>query len=541
MASRNSVRAPTNAPVSSSLRVPATSNSLVKSLIRLTKSSLIDLALQWLQEESHPACAPYLASNRNLEEEVDEDYLWSPAETVEELRLTYHRLRFEYNINKRYIIDRILDGDWRRGLCLYQVATIDLQYLTENDKAFRWTALKLVPHSEDEEGDQQPLKKKRRIGPAPYPTISPTTFLRNLQHEISPLVKAHYHLHQIHTTQKLSIIRICVADSPYADPQSSLQSPVLFTDPNRTIFIALPDSCPFIYISVSGGTKESVSAKKKSISPRMDITSLKRTVLEGIPKALSKSQHRYALESTSLTARSLSTMLALRGNRGTNAANGIYTIFAKGAVDNSPIDAEKTSFAQKILQACDGREDKGDGTNVSELSIRINEPTEKRTALVEKSTNLPRPRIPQCEEDKINLKVAAAARFGITEDLRAKRETTEPEPSGLDRLQIRLDEDLFSPNAKSSPASVVNIVQHDVDPFNQSSTADQTLGSQPRQGSARMTLTFQGSNIVLGIRKLVESGAIGVEKLPAWMTGEEGISGGTVRDGVVIHGKGSGA
>ena len=540
MASRTSVRAPTNAPVSSSLRVPSTSNSLVKSLIRLSKSSLIDLALQWLQEENQPTCAPYLASNRNLEEEVDEDYLWSPAETVEELRLTYHRLRFEYNIYKRHIIDRILDGDWRRGLCLYQVATIDLQYLSENDRAFRWTALKLVPHSEDEEGDQQPLKKKRRIGPAPYPTISPTTFLRNLQHEISPLVKAHYHLHQTNTPQKLSIIRICVAYSPYADPQSSLQSPMLFTDPNRTIFIALPDSCPFIYISVSGGTKESVSAKKRSVSARMDITSLKRTVLEEIPKALSKSQHRYAFESTSLTARSLSTMLALRGNRGTNAANGIYTIFAKGAVDNSPIDAEKASFAEKILQACVGKEDKGESTNVSELSLRINEPTETRTALVEKSTNVLRPRFPKCEEDRINLKIAAAARFGITENLQAKRETSESEPGGLDRLQIRLDEDLFSLNAKSSPASVVNIVQHDIDPFNQSSTADQTLGGQPRQGSARMTLTFQGSNIVLGIRKLVESGVIGVEKLPAWMTGEEGISGGTVRDGVVVHGKGSG-
>jgi central kinetochore subunit Mis15/CHL4 len=476
---------------------------------------------------------------------VDEDYLWSPADTVEELRLIYHRMRFEKNISKRYIIDRVLDGDWRRGLCLYQVATIDLQYLSENDKAFRWTALKLVPQIDDEEVDQQPLKKKRRVDAAPYPTISPITFLQNLQHEISPVVKAHYYLHQIHTPQKLSIIRICVADSPYADPQSSPQSPVLFTDPNRTIFIALPDSCPYIYVSVSGGAKESVSSKKKPVLARMDITSLKRTVLEEIPKAMSKSQHRYSLESTSLTARSLSTMLALRGNSGTNAANGIYTIFARGVVDNSPIDAEKTTFAQKILQACEGKEDGGENKNVSKLSFRINEPTEKRTALVEKSTNIPKARIPKSEEERINLKIAAAARFGIEETLQAKRETAESEPAaavgGLDRLQIKLDEDLFSPNAKPSSSTKHNVSQDDIDPFYQTSPADHTMGSQPRQGSARMTLTFQGSNIVLGIRKLVESGVIGVEKLPAWMTGEEAISGGTVRDGVVVHGKGSGA
>ncbi|KAL9626080.1 MAG: hypothetical protein Q9164_007950, partial [Protoblastenia rupestris] len=207
MVPRHCVRASTTASVPSALRVPSTTKSLLRSLVRLSKPSLIDLALLWLQEENQATCAPYLTSNRNLEEEVDEDYLWSPAETIEELRLTYNSMRLETNINKRFIIDRILDGDWRRGLSLYQVATIDLQCLNENDKAFRWTALKLVPRSNNEEDEEQPVKKKRKIDSAPYPTISPSTFLQNLQHEVSPIVKAHYYLHQIHTPQNLSVIR----------------------------------------------------------------------------------------------------------------------------------------------------------------------------------------------------------------------------------------------------------------------------------------------------------------------------------------------
>ena len=545
MAPRKPIRAPTNASVPDTLRVPSTAKSLVRSLIRLSKSSLIDLALQWLLEENQATCAPYLARNRNLEEEVDEDYLWSPAETVEELRLTYHQMRFEINLNKRYIIDRILDGDWRRGLSLYQVASIDFQCLSENDNALRWTALKLVPLNDDEESGQEPLKKKRKMNPAPYSAVSPATFLRNLQHEISPLVKAHYYFHRLHGPHNLSVIRICVADSPYANPQSTTQSSLLFADPNRIIFIALPDSCPYVYVSVSGTAQSSASTRKKALSARMDTTSLKRTVLEEIPKALSKPQHRYALESTSLTARSLSTMMALRGNSGTNAANGVYTVFANGVVDNSPIDAARPTFAQKILQACEGKDDEEANIDLSELSLNTQQQTAKRTALSQRSTNIGPARNSKSGEDSQDLKMAASARFGLTGLPQTSRKPVEvgqaaATTDGLDRLQIRLDEDLYSQD-RHSPSFGHRIDLHEVDPFDQTTATEPTSAATRREGSASMTLTFQGTNVFLGLRKLVESGIIKVEKLPAWMTGEEAVSGGTVRNGIVVRGKGGGA
>lgn len=545
MAPRNSVRAPTNAPVPHSLRVPSTAQSLLRSLNRLTKFSLINLALQWLQDDNQPACIPYLVTNRNLEEEVDEDYLWTPAETIEELRLTYNRMKFENTITKRHIIDRILDGDWRRGLSLYQVASIDFQYLSENDKALRWTALKLVPYSDDGDDQEEPLRKRRKINPGPYPTISPSTFLQNLQHEISPLVKAHYHHYRIRTPENLSLLRVCVSESPYINPQASVQSPLLFTDPSRLIFIALPDSCPYIYVSVSGATKQSSSTKKKSLPAGMDVASLKRTVLEAIPKALSKAQNRYSLESTSLTARSLSTMLALRGNSGTNAANGVYTIFAKGVVDNSPIDAQRTTFAQKILQACEREKDNECDSTHPELSLRSREQGTDRTALAEKSINLLQSANPGSGEAKMELKIAAAARFGMAGLQQKDTDSTEEESASkttdvLDRLQIRLDEDLFSRTGRR-PAKAHGTPHYDIHPFDQTSPSEQKSTATHRQDSARMTLTFQGSNVILGIRKLVELGAIKVDKLPSWMTGEEAISGGTARQGLVVHGKGGGA
>jgi central kinetochore subunit Mis15/CHL4 len=526
--------------VPDSTRVPSTTKSLLKSLIRLSKPSLIDLTIQWLREENQATCMPYLVSNRNLEEEVDEDYQWSPAETIDELRLIYNRMRYESNINKRYVIDRMLDGDWRRGLSLYQVATIDFQCLTENDKALRWTALKLVPHNADDEADEEPLKKKRKISPAAYPTISPTTFVRNLQQEIAPLVKAHYHLYRMPGPQNLSILRVCVADSPYANPQSSVDSN-FFTDPGRIIFIALPDSCPFIYVSVSGAANQS-EIKQKARSARMDITSLKRAVLEEIPKALSKSNHRYSLEATRLTARSLSTMLTLRGNTGANAANGVYTIFSRSVIDNSPIDAEGQTFAQKVLQACTGPEPKESSLNMSGLSLQPEKQCQQRTALAEKSSNLSLAGHSESDADMAKLKVAAATRFGMTGLSQAEQPSAQDERDTngqvLDRLQIRLDEDLYTKDGHV-PSSVAT--HEEIDPFDQTAQIGASTAERHRQGSARMTLTFQGSDVFAGIRTLAEAGLMDLKRMPAWMTGEEAVSGGTVRQGIMVHGMGGGA
>lgn len=279
--------------------------------------------------------------------------------------------------------------------------------------------------------------------------------------------------------------------------------------------------------------------KRKTPYPRMDITSLKRNVLEAIPRAISKSQHRYALESTSLTARSLSTMLSLRGSNGTNAANGVYTIFAKGVVDNSPIDAEKPTYDQKILQACQIKPSKGHAFSPSPPQH-----TDQRTALAEKSNNSAISRMPKSEEQRMGLKIAAAMRFGLSDVPDSKLGFDNPELAtmvdGLDRLQFRLDEDLFT-GTTQSPSNDYGAGHYDVDPFDQTPASDTPAGHVSRQGTACMTLTFQGSNIFWGIRKLVESGVIVAEKVPAWMTGEEAMSGGTVRGGIVVLGKGGGA
>jgi len=53
-------------------------------------------------------------------------------------------------------------------------------------------------------------------------------------------------------------------------------------------------------------------------------------------------------------------------------------------------------------------------------------------------------------------------------------------------------------------------------------------------------MTFHGSHVFAGMRELVEAGIIDGERMPGWMTGEEGVSIGVVKSGRIRGFKGSG-
>jgi central kinetochore subunit Mis15/CHL4 len=56
----------------------------------------------------------------------------------------------------------------------------------------------------------------------------------------------------------------------------------------------------------------------------------------------------------------------------------------------------------------------------------------------------------------------------------------------------------------------------------------------------QVRLTFHGPHVFAGIRQLVECGIIDGERMPGWMTGEEGVTIGAVRNGRIRGYKGSG-
>lgn len=310
---------------------------LAKSLSRLSRDSLVQLCLQW-SESNHST--PYLTSNRNLLESDEEDYLHEPAENIQKLRSLYEDIRRKTTgkdtLSKRDIIDRIVDGDWRRGLSLHQLATIDFAHLEQNETSLRWSALKLVPLEQKEDSSIHLAKRRKILYARPdhplYPQTTPTRFLTNLKAQISPLVKAHCTIHRLPSFPTLSILRLyIVPDTAFAPLKSSIpRSPKEATDAARVMYIALPDSCPYVYVSIAGSTgSKTLSDPKAATKTKVDIATTKRIILEAIPKALSRSQERWSLESTKLTTKSLKSICLLRGNDRPGTAGGVYSKFSE--------------------------------------------------------------------------------------------------------------------------------------------------------------------------------------------------------------------
>jgi central kinetochore subunit Mis15/CHL4 len=153
-------------------------------------------------------------------------------------------------------------------------------------------------------------------------------------------------------------------------------------------------------------------------------------------------------------------------------------------------------------------------------------------------------------------KLMAEHRFGTS--------AIEGDGKGIERLDIRI-EDAYPTMTSTSDGDSDN----EVNPSSDSEVqATQDAGNaQPRRAPRRRTsildqnhayedddaepatstgwkpeilLTFHGSHVFAGIRHLVEAGVVDGVKMPGWMTGENGVSIGTVKDGRILGNKGSG-
>lgn len=504
MAPRYSIRAHTTASLSDDLRIPSNTPSLLKPLNRLSRSSLIDVALQWLDEKTIDLYPPHLARRGGIgereggewegNEDDDETNPYPAARDAEEVRSVYEELR-DRKGGKREVIDRILEGDWRQGLSLRQLATIDIRFIEDHPAGQqRWTALQLTRISSRESTDREDPS-------ASLPRFHASTFLRNLQREISPLVKAHYHISRLKSLP-LTLLRIFVTDSPYRQPRQASHT---FLDASRIIYVAFPDSCPFIYTSLSSPAPTSTSSSTPTNNLATNAKTLRMIVRDSIPKAFSRPQERYSLQSTSLTAKSLQTLLSLRGPGRTNSANGIFSIFADAVVDTSPIDPRFNSLPPASVET----KDKSDGASVTRQTPEASANISHKRPLADSSNYLSQKskiKDPQASKKRKLQAAAVSSRFGTTTS-----KTTAP----LDRLQIHLQDPPRLDGEDPEPASYEDDVNTNTEP-----TTSRTL-----------SLTFSGTDVISGIRQLAECGIVDPERMPSWMTGEEGVSSAAIRGG----------
>ncbi|KAJ5881728.1 uncharacterized protein N7529_000400 [Penicillium soppii] len=467
MARSKTVRAPTTASLPNNLRIPSATPSLTKALGKLSRQALLDLAFLWLEDRNITSFPPYLQQDEEVGPDDDEALPYPAAETVQEVRQVYEDLQ-DRKGGKREVLERILEGDWRNGITLRQLAMADLRYMDDRPASLRWTALELTRIDKHKSSKTQP--------PADWsgsvPRMQASTFVQALQREISPLVKAHYHLARS-ATLPLTFLRIFVVDSPYQSPRQAAE---VFTDSSRVIYVAFPDSCPFVYTSITASPGSKIAPATSSVAT--DTRTLQRLVRDAIPKALSRPQERFSLTATSLAARNLPTLLALRGPGRSTAANGAFSIFSDAALEGSPLDPRPSN------------------TVTPEEHIATSHLAEKENLILDsakrKSSGLENGPLSPVSKQR---RLAIHSRFGTGSALA---------PAPLDRLDIRL---LDKPGSGDD---------EDDDP-------NSTLPA--------VSLTFAGSDVVSGIRKLAELGIVDPERMPSWMTGEEGVSVATVRRG----------
>lgn len=496
---------PTTARLPSSLRVDATNPAVVKSLNRLSREALTSLALDWLDDESLPNAVPYI-ERRDEDDEADDD-LYPPCQSIDDLQQLYIDMQQQKG-SKRDVVSRIVEGDWRIGLTLYQLAMADMAYFEQNPTSQKWSAYSILPLKQPSQdaGEDQVLKVDKEN--LKVPRFHPSTFLQNLQTHVLPDVKAHYHFHRPKDIPVL-ILRIFVVDSPY-NTGSALSGRdaggATNFDSSRTVYIAFPDGSPSLYITKSQATGSAGSGESKS---------LQSLIVDGVPKALSRPRERYTLKSGNLSSKNLDALLEKKGSGRMNAAGGGWSIYTNESTKISPLDT--------ILPSPPLSRDS------SFTSLKRGAPLTERQQASKKA------------------RLAAKARFGdtgIVTDGKGVEKVDiviqDPFPTNVDlgEADESGNEDRAEDGRKNRRKSKIDAV------IREANVATEEDGRNDATTSQRWTptikISFSGNHVWAGVRQLVEAGIIDGEKMPGWMTGEEGVTTGLVRHGRIRGHKGSG-
>ncbi|KAK7920799.1 hypothetical protein PG985_008821 [Apiospora marii] len=503
---------PTTARLPSSLPVETSNSAVVKLLNRLSRPSLLSMVLDWLDPTNQSLCPPLLQGRDD-----DDDDFYPPAGSLEELREIYSDMQ-QRKGSKREVVDRIVEGDWRNGVTLYQLAMADIQYLYDHPGSLKWTAYKVqrlkTPSSEDAAEGPQKLEKESMA----IPRFHPSTFVQNLQAEVLPDVKAHYNLDRPEG-MPLWLLRIFILDSPYntglAVSNRTGERAATSFDASRTVYIAFPDASPHVYLSNSQSTGATTTGESKS---------LRALIVEGIPKAMSRPRERYALRPAGHATRNLAELLHVKGAGRSNAAGGGWSIYA--AEDNRRTDSPLNPvLPTPPLSDEDAPEDLAGGAR-------------KRRALSTKTTQ------DKYRQEAKRARLVAQARFGDS----AKAD----DGKGIERVDI-LVEDAFTDGHRrgedGEDGEDENSSQQHKNTKGRRSGADFAFersqdgdddADDARGWKPKVRLTFHGNHVFAGIRQLVEAGIVNGERMPGWMTGEEGVTIGAVRHGRIRGHKGSG-
>ncbi|KAH8892015.1 CHL4-domain-containing protein [Thozetella sp. PMI_491] len=511
---------PTGAQLPSHLRIECTNRIVQKSLARLSRSSLLTLAISWTSASTSDLSAPrllkhHLRERRGLDVASDdeEDYedefgedAFLPARSLGRLRGIYQAMAGRKG-PKSEVLGRITECDWLHGITLYQLAMADFQYLNECPLALKWAAYRVVPLKPQADDADVEDEAEADLESLALPIFHPQSFLQTLQTQVLPDVKVHYCFDR-HGSLPVTLLRILVLDSPY-NTTLALQDAdgrAGSFDSSRSIYVAFPDSSPHVYIS---------KAQTNVMFQPGDAKTLHNLIIEGIPKALSRPREHFTLKPTNLSTKNLAELVDRRGPNRTNRAGGGWSFYSDKMQHLSPL---VTVLPTPPLsdESSDSRKPRG---------------ASRKRALSPGSR--------QDERLAKQAKLIARARFGDSNKL--------DDGKGVERVDIALQDPFPDTNGAedrdAEPREGVSQVRRPSRKAGRRSDVEVALergreaveeeggGESDESWKPEIRLTFHGVHVFAGIRRLVEQGIVDGERMPGWMTGQEGVTVGVVRSG----------
>lgn len=585
---------PSRRPLAHTLRLPSQSATVRKTLGRLNYQSLVSLALDWLSDDNIRYCEPVTVESRETRRrdnairrkrkfgsldgaagldgdgdgDVDDDTFvdrssddvleedvapYDTAVNVDEVRDVYVVLGARAGGGgKKEVLDRILEGDWRDGLSLYQLAMAETRFVMENSQSVRWHGMQFERIVRESGGSVRGGRAERNDGDndgdgdddggetastasSGHLTSTRTTrltdhrhdsarvsglslniatrtssFLATLHQRLSALVRAHYYVIWHPHDRPVSVLRLHLRDSPYATERAARDSRAV-TNPKggnrpggggggasgdhswKTVFFVFPDDTPYVYVGTLSTGFIGSSSSATAGNPLMKL------LVDAIPAALSRPHARLQLRPTSLSCRSLDMMLKIRGpgRGGTGHAGGVWSQLVPD--DLSADGVERGGYVGPtnghFEPALEWRRREVEPLGVVEAERRTG--PFLTTALSGGSERIESDRE---KAEKKRWMDGAKARFGHA------RPTLDG--VGIDQFDVCIQD------------SLDRRVHHRAGE-----------GSGTDMACPSVSLSFRGSDVFGGVRTLVEMGVVDAKTMPGWMTGVGCVSRGTVRDG----------
>ncbi|KAK6334289.1 hypothetical protein TWF730_003503 [Orbilia blumenaviensis] len=313
---------------------------------------------------------------------------------------------------------------------------------------------------------------KKPIGDK-LPKFQPVVFCKSLLEIMDPMAQCHPY-YVTHPTLPLTIVRLSL-HNPF--PLPTLPPPA-----NQIFYVAIPTSSPHLFFTPQRSKLADICRKS-------------------LPIALSSQHRRYDIVSTALSAKTLEALVARKGcERGNLGAGGGWSVFAvegEGAVEGDPLEVTRP----RKRRSMDAETDNNDGEG------------KKRKRIAEE-------------------------RFG--------KSATAGDGSGLERVEVKLRE--VWPKGKEVPG-ILGVVDGNagkgkkgrpkkgasrVDDEDDSPLVDVRTPWKGKSWMPNVDVVLEGTHVFAGVRRLVEEGVLDGEKIPTWMTGEEGKSVGMVRGGTIL-------